>query len=154
MEMIQFSSVVPERENLPYYLITMAWFNNWQAYTGCAPQNEGDEEIEEPHRGKHPGMINPPSQLRAILDLKYDDKVQYTNDFFDNWHLKRGIKEDQHYKVIDQETWNILFNQYGGNIVPRISVAVQTEDPLRPDYIVEIQHRTFDIVTFPKVKYF
>ena len=97
-------------------------------------------------------MINPPSHLRAILDLKYDDKVQYANDFFDNWHLKRGIKEDQHYKVIDQETWNILFSQYGGNIVPRISVAVQTEDPLRPDYIVEIQHRTFDIVTFPKVK--
>ena len=94
MEMIQFSSVVPERENLPYYLITIAWFNNWKAYTGCESQNESDEEIEEPHRGKHPGMINPPSQLRAILDLKYDDKVQYNNDFFDNWHLKRGVKED------------------------------------------------------------
>ena len=36
MELIQFASVVPERENLPYYLISTVWFNNWQAYTGCA----------------------------------------------------------------------------------------------------------------------
>ena len=64
------------------------------------------------------------------------------------------MKEDQHFKVVDRATWDILFQQYGGNVVPRISVAVETEDPLRPDYIVEIQHRTFEIVTYPKVKYF
>lgn len=44
MEQIQFSSVVPERENLPYYLISMTWFNNWQAYTGCAPRQADVED--------------------------------------------------------------------------------------------------------------
>ena len=57
-EMIQFSSVVPERENLPYYLISMPWFKNWQAYTGCAPKNDSDDEMEEPQKGKYPGCIN------------------------------------------------------------------------------------------------
>ena len=77
----------------------------------------------------------------AILDLKRDGKIVYDADFFDGWHLKRGMKEDQHYKVVDREVWEILLTQYGGRSVPRISVAVQTEDPLRPDYIVEVQHR-------------
>ena len=90
----------------------------------------------------------------AILDLKRDGKIVYDSDFFDGWHLKRGMKEDQHYKVVDREVWEILLTQYGGRSVPRISVAVQTEDPLRPDYIVEVQHRQFEIINFPKVKYF
>ena len=98
--------------------------------------------------------MNSNNQLRAILDLNFNDKVQYSNDFFENFHLKKGMKEDQHYKVVDKEVWDILFGQYGGNIVARISVTVQTEDPLRPDYIVEVQHRIFEINTFPKVKYF
>ena len=38
--------------------------------------------------------------------------------------------------------------------MPRTSVAVETEDPLRPDYIVESQYRQFEILTIPKVKYF
>ena len=98
-------------------------------------------------------MINTHAQLKAMIDTRFDDKIAFTNDFFENWHLKRGMKEDEHFKVVDRATWDILFHQYGGNAVPRISVAVQTEDPLRPDYIVEIQHRTFEIATFPKVKY-
>ena len=36
------SSVVPEQENLPYYIISMAWFNNWQAYTGCQEQEDSE----------------------------------------------------------------------------------------------------------------
>lgn len=28
-QMIQFSSVVPERENLPYYIISMGWYQRW-----------------------------------------------------------------------------------------------------------------------------
>ena len=58
------------------------------------------------------------------MDLKFDDKIRYGDDFFDNWHLKRGVKEDQHFKMVDRETWDILFNRYGGHVVPRISVAV------------------------------
>ena len=98
--------------------------------------------------------MNQDKQLMAILDLKRDGKIEYDQDFFDEWHLKRGMKEDQHYKVVDRQVWEILLSQYGGRSVPRISVAVQTSDPLKPDYIVEIEQRLFQIVNFPKVKYF
>ena len=46
--MIDFGSVVPERENLPFYLITRQWLNRWQKYTGCYKVD--DEE------GNHPGL--------------------------------------------------------------------------------------------------
>lgn len=29
MQMIEFGSVVPERENLTYYVIHIAWFHRW-----------------------------------------------------------------------------------------------------------------------------
>ena len=47
-EMIEFSSVVPERENLPYYIISMQWFHRWQKYTGCfkVDLGEGEEAME------------------------------------------------------------------------------------------------------------
>jgi len=99
--------------------------------------------------------MNSSRSLRPILDLNYDEKLEFTNDFTENWCLKRGMKEDEHYKLVDRETWEILFNQYGAHyIIPKISVAVETEDPLRPDYIVENQWRVFEIVSIPKVKYF
>jgi len=41
-QMIEFSSVVPERENLPYYIITIDWFTRWQKYTGCFNVNTRD----------------------------------------------------------------------------------------------------------------
>ena len=68
-EMIEYSSVVPERENLAYYLISMTWFHKWQKYTGCfkVHVNGDDEEMEGESNannddsiilGDHPGQIN------------------------------------------------------------------------------------------------
>ena len=92
MELIQFSSVVPERENLPYYLISMIWFKNWQLYTGCAPKEELERQQESAPR--YPGVINSGKQLEKILDTKFDTKINYKEDLFNNWHLKAGMKED------------------------------------------------------------
>ena len=36
----------------------------------------------------------------------------------------------------------------------RHSVAVPTENPTRPDFVVEVQLRHFRIITWPRVKYF
>jgi len=47
MEMIQFASIVPERENLPYYIIAMDWFKRWRSYTGQAEKKDSDDEIED-----------------------------------------------------------------------------------------------------------
>lgn len=43
-------------------------------------------------------------------------------------HLKDSCKEDINFKVVDEETWNYLFNKYGGDSVPRLSIAVPTDD--------------------------
>ena len=50
--------------------------------------------------------------------------------------------------------WDILCGRYGGRPIRRFSITVPTEEPTRPDYVVEIQLRKFRIVTYPKVKYF
>ena len=75
-------------------------------------------------------------------------------DFYCNYYLQAGKKENQDYRVVDYEVWNKLYSKYGGNEVPRKSIAVPTDNPTRPDYIVEVQLRRFKILTWPKVKYF
>lgn len=56
--------------------------------------------------------------------------------------------------MVDFEIWSKLINRYGGNEIRRKSISVPTEEPTRPDYIVEVQLRRFKILTCPKVKYF
>ena len=70
-------------------------------------------------------------------------------DFFHNYHLKQNLKEDQHYKVLDDHIWKYLFNIYGGKDVPRVSITVRTEDISKPDYVVETMLRRFKIVSYP-----
>jgi len=61
------------------------------------------------------------------------------------------MKEDVHYKVLDDSTWNYLFNKYNGVDIPRLSIAVPNGDSI--DHIVEVNLRKFKVVTFPKVRY-
>ena len=56
--------------------------------------------------------------------------------------------------MVNKEIWDILCDRYGGRPIRRYSIAVPTEDPTRPDHIVEVQLRKFKIQTWPKVKYF
>ena len=48
----------------------------------------------------------------------------------------------------------MLSLRYAGNALRRYSIAVPTENPTRPDYLVEVQLRKFKIWTTPKVQYF
>lgn len=71
---IEFGSVIPEREGLPFYIISMKWFSRWQRYTGCLKiEDSEDENSGLPTKdkskiilGPHPGSIN---QLADIKDL-------------------------------------------------------------------------------------
>ena len=47
MQAIEFGSVVPERENLPYYIISMKWFTKWQKYTGCLKVVDAIDDDDE-----------------------------------------------------------------------------------------------------------
>ena len=161
-QMLQFGSVVPEREAEPYYLIAQNWFTRWQKYTGCFKvEDEDDDENDEvfPSKdksnlvlGAFPGLVNERADLRSICAK--DDDLTPDNDIYCNFQLKPGMKEGQDYQVVNQEMWDILCGRYGGRPIRRFSITVPTEEPTRPDYVVEIQLRKFRIVTYPKVKYF
>ena len=45
--MIEFGSVVPEREYLPYYVIPMDWYTRWQRYTGCFKSQVSDDSDDD-----------------------------------------------------------------------------------------------------------
>jgi hypothetical protein len=66
-------------------------------------------------------------------------------------HLKDSCKEDIHYKVVDEETWLYLVDKYGGDSIPRLSIAVPTDDGY--DHIVEINMRRFTLLAYPRVRY-
>ena len=89
--MIEFGSVVPERENLPFYMISMPWYTRWQRYTGCMKvQDISDSDDEDAVLGRsrkgagradqtkskdrskvllgdHPGVINGDKDLKRII---------------------------------------------------------------------------------------
>lgn len=69
-----------------------------------------------------------------------------------NYHLKDGIKEDVHYKVVDDITWRFLYEIYGGTDMPRLSIQVPTSTD-KYDHLVEINLRRFTTMTQPRVKY-
>ena len=56
--------------------------------------------------------------------------------------------------MVDREVWQRLSSKYGGTEIRRKSIAVPTDDPVRSDYVVEVQLRHFKIHTEPSVKYF
>ena len=78
-------------------------------------------------------------------------EVGCTDFFSQTWHLKNGLKEDVHYKVFDDATWNFLHSKYSGTDMPRLSIAVLNGESV--DHVVEVNLRKFKIVTYPKVKY-
>ena len=133
--MIEYSSVVPERENLPYYLISIGWYHKWQKYTGCFKVEQDDEDMEDDSNtdslilGEHPGHINPEREVNK-LSKETRNKVYTSNeDYYGKFYLLDGKKEDQDFKVVDEQVWNKLFSKYGGRELRRKSIAVPTENP-------------------------
>jgi len=61
------------------------------------------------------------------------------------------MKEDVHFKVLDDTIWHFLHSKHGGTDIPRLSIAVINGDTT--DHIVEINLRKFKVHTFPKVRY-
>ena len=77
--------MVPERANLPYYIISMKWFTKWQKYTGCVKVVDAiDDDDEDAVLGRgssakpkfdktriilgdYPGEINTERELRDLL---------------------------------------------------------------------------------------
>lgn len=103
--------------------------------------------------GSYPGEINQVKDLKDVM-VNQEKALIPANDIYGYYQLKANAKEGQDFQVVDKEVWEKLSRRYGGHAIPRYSVAVPTENPTRPDYIVEVQLRKFKILTWPRVKYF
>ena len=100
--MIDYGSVVPERENLPYYVIPMQWLNRWQKYTGCYKFDEEEEsdrvlktkDLAKLILGPYPGEINTERDLKNLMvDTRHKVFISDENYFGSNY-IKNGKKED------------------------------------------------------------
>ena len=63
------------------------------------------------------------------------------DDEYNGFYIKNGKKENQDFKIVDEDVWKKLHSKYGGKELRRKSIAVPTDNPLRSDYIVEVQLR-------------
>lgn len=96
---------MPERENLPYYLISMKWFTRWQKYTGCFKVESDSEDDVLPVKdkstlvlGEYPGEINPTKEVKEFAYLgntgMSEDFFQPIDDFYGGTYLRKNKKED------------------------------------------------------------
>ena len=72
--MIEFGSVVPERENLTYYVINIQWFHRWQKYTGCFKYDEEDEDQIGSHDniGEVKNILSKSRSSEGVIRKKID----------------------------------------------------------------------------------
>ena len=96
MNMIDYGGVIPERENLPYYLVSMRWFTRWQKYTGCF-KVEDEEETEQGVKttkdsskvilGEYPGEINSDREMRDLCIKVNEKTIVPEEDFYCHYYL-------------------------------------------------------------------
>ena len=100
--MIQFGSVVPERESQPYFIISQAWFTRWQKYTGCFKVEDGSDDEDDdvfPSKDKSGIVLGPyPSSINESFDIKniavpVRDVMYPADDIYGEFYLKSSAKE-------------------------------------------------------------
>ena len=91
---------MPERENLRYYIVSMDWYQRWEAYS------------KDQENAVFPGPINSNADLKKLIVTQ--DLLQFGDleHYFTDYNLKDGAKEDVHYKILDEKTWNYLYSKY------------------------------------------
>lgn len=92
--MLSESSIVPERGNLRYYLVSVEWFNRWKLY--CCSQDSNPV---------HPGQINQRNDIKQLIFTNNLIQLGTLDYFYNSLHLKDTAKEDVHYKVFDEQLW-------------------------------------------------
>lgn len=153
MELIRGQSVVPEKPDLLYHVLSSKWFKRWQAYTRCEVDSEGNTVVAEAEPA-YPGPMNSAADIKAIVDNEAVDRLDLSGDFGFPLYLKRTAKEESDYMVVSQEVWDVLADRYKyEHDIPRVSVQVPTDDPGKKDHIVEVHLRRFELRTSPNIRY-
>lgn len=71
-----------------YHLISMKWFKRWSDYTRCPKDEEEKIDTNSEAKPKHPGPINLSSDIKNFTDQESIDKLDLSDDFCADIHLK------------------------------------------------------------------
>lgn len=129
---------IPKAADQVYFLVTIPWIRRLENY--CKGQTP-----------EQPGQLNPIHEVNQIVFK--ENFINFNLDPCNNLHLSNGNQEEVNYSVLDYDTYQFLKNRYGSATdIPRFSIAVPCGIE-KTDYVVEINLRKFQIVSWPFVKY-
>ena len=66
-------------------------------------------------------------------------------------HLKEHLKKDEHFVLLNDLTWQFLYQRYGGTDLPRLSIADETS--VDNIFDVEVNISRLSVMTYPKIRY-
>ena len=147
---------MPEKAGITYHVITMEWFMSWKQYVGIQNNEEETKEAsikqeEQTQEMRHPGRINSEPQLDKI---KVGSEVaMLSHDQLDNIQIKTSCKLDEDFIVVNDQTWNYLFEIYDGRDIPRYSIEVATENNTEEtdkEYIIELYYKRLQVYILPR----
>jgi len=117
-----------------WYVVSVAWFDLWRAYTGFSSSSNADiseEGIETLMSNPRPGPIDnrcliKPEEIPCDYDLNhYDDKGKL-------YEMKSDVHFQHDYILLNRDSWKIIHDRYGGGPVIRRQVIEGNELELFP----------------------
>ena len=77
LAILEGDSVIPERENIIYHVVSMKWYSRWLSYVKLQDPavNQNKKTVSEKEAGKHPGPINTLSDVEDLLDITNMNKM-------------------------------------------------------------------------------
>jgi hypothetical protein len=90
--------------NSIWYVVSIEWMKNWKLYVG--------------YDGMQGGEFPGPIKNEDIIE--YEEHRQYVSDEtyqYLNINLKDGLREEDHYVIVDEKIWTFLSSRYGGTTI-------------------------------------
>ena len=87
--------------------MSLTWLNKWKKFIGF----DGDEDMED----SHPGACNNEDLVEETDSQIVCDQSEHHL----NVNLKDGLREDEHYMILNEKVWSFFVDLYGGREIIR-----------------------------------
>ena len=121
------SGFFSEESNL-IFLVSMKWFLSWAKFTGyhkLFKAKDAKKELMQVQWEKpsNPGPINNKNILDDLHFKKDPDEIKE----YCNYQIRKGLIEDQDYKMLSYHAYHMLHNIYGGDSTKRYVICTNDE---------------------------
>ena len=86
-----------------FYIISAEWLKRWKTYVNYDGMGGGD----------FPGPIN----NEDIIEEEKNSIICEVDKQFLNINLKDGLREEDHFVILNPEIWEFLSKRYGGRMI-------------------------------------